>query len=585
MSELARRHGRGLFTRALVGLAVAGCGTERTSPESSPDASPSIPDVAVDAGPTGWQGLPGERLGPLPAAASAQTTRFMTSDACAFCHAAEAGSTALRDAKGRDVSPVSTWRSSMMALSARDPYYLAVLEHELEAHPAGKDAVLKTCTRCHAPAANVELAAAGDVLEFATLTAGTTSEVTVGRDGVTCTVCHQIKSDGLGSPQSFTGGYVIGDDRRIFGPHEAPFAMPMQQRVGYVPTAATHMTESGLCGSCHTVETHALDATGAPNGPAFLEQGPFVEWSVSAFAKADGQSCQSCHVPTTDDDGQAISTLLSTRPANRLAPRSPFGRHLLVGANAFMLRVLASQRAWAGYAPPAEELLAQADRAEASLRTAARVSVVGMSRDGAALVARVRVENLTGHKLPTAYPSRRMWLHVKIVDETGTIVFESGGHRGGRIVDAGGRVLDRIATMFQHRRAVTAPSEVQVWEAVPVDAKGAVGRTLLDASAFVKDNRLLPRGFDAADPRAALARPVGVDGDADFGSTDDVEVRVAGAPARGRVEIALLYQTIRPAELELLAEHPGPAALRFLDMVGAAEMKPIVMARTSMEVQ
>ena len=406
----------------------------------------------------------------------------------------------------------------------------------------------------------------------------------VGRDGVTCTVCHQIRSDGLGTSASFTGGYAIGDDRRIYGPHAAPFAMPMQQQVGYAPTASTHVTESGLCGSCHTVVTRALDAAGAATGPAFLEQGPFVEWSVSDFAKAGGQSCQSCHVPTTDEDGAAIATVIATRPPNRLTPRSPIGRHTFVGANAMMLRVLAAERAWAGYGPPASELLAQAARAEASLRSAAHLSVSNVARDGGALAFRVRVENLTGHKLPTAYPSRRMWLHVKVVDDKGAVAFESGGHRGGRIVDGRGEVLDRLGTSFPHRTRIAADGEVQVWETLTVDAQGKIGRALLDATSVAKDNRLLPRGFDAADTRAALARPVGVENDADFGATDDVDVRVATAPPKGRIEVALLYQTIRPAELELLAEHPGPAALRFLDMIGSNAMEPLVIATTTADI-
>lgn len=580
MSAL-RRYGRPLFAVALV--TITGCGNARAPSGGTAPAAPAPGERPSEGAPTGWQGLPGERLGPLPAAAAAKTSRFVASDACATCHAAGT-SAALRDAKGRDVSPASLWQGSMMALSARDPYYLAVLEHELETHPNGKETVLRTCTRCHAPAANVELAAAGAVLDFASLTSGTTSEAMVGRDGVTCTVCHQIRSDGLGTPASFTGGFVIGDDRRIYGPHEGPLAMPMQQQVGYTPTASAHVTESGLCGSCHTVVTHALDQTGAASGPAFLEQGPFVEWSVSDFAKAGGQSCQSCHVPTTDDDGEAIATVISTRPPNRLTPRSPIGRHTFVGANAMMLRVLAAERTWAGYAPAASELLAQATRAEASLRSAARVSLTAVSRDGGALAFRVHVENLTGHKLPTAYPSRRMWLNVKVVDDTGAVTFESGAHRGGRIIDASGNVLDRLGTVFAHRTTIASAGEVQVWETLPVDAQGTVGRALLDATGVAKDNRLLPRGFDAADPRAALARPVGVENDTDFGATDDVEVRVASAPTKGRIEVALLYQSIRPAELELLAEHPGPAALRFLDMIGSNAMEPLLITRTAADI-
>jgi len=471
----------------------------------------------------------------------------------------------------------------MMGLSARDPYYLAVLEHELSAHPGAETTVMSTCTRCHAPAANVELAAIGKTLSFADLTRGTAPEPVVGRDGVTCSACHQIQPTNLGTPASFTGGYVIDKSRSIFGPHQNPFTQPMQSRVGYTPVASEHMRESGLCGSCHTVVTRSLDATGTPSGPEVLEQGPFVEWSVSSFAKPGGKTCQDCHMPTTDDDGAAISTVLSLRPAgNRLSARSPFGRHTFTGANALMLRVLANERTWAGYDAPADLLLEQATRAEASLRSAARVTVVGIERTGPELVVRIRVENLTGHKLPTAYPSRRMWLEVRAVDGAGAVVFASGSHRNGRIVDAAGAILDAKTALLPHVSEVSKPSDVAVWEAVPKNAAGEVATNLLDATGYAKDDRLLPNGFDGNDPRAILARPVGTGNDADFvAGGDTVTYRVPAAPLRGTVEVTLFYQTIRPSELEHLAEKPGPMALRFLDMIGPNAMAPTTLASVS----
>jgi len=340
------------------------------------------------------------------------------------------------------------------------------------------------------------------------------------------------------------------------------------------------MLDSGLCGSCHTVVTRSLDANGAPTGPEFLEQGPFVEWSVSSFAKPGGATCQDCHLPSKDDDGEPIATVLATTPPGRLAPRSPFGRHLFAGANAMMLRVLASERTWAGFEPASTDLLGQAERAETMLRSAARVVIANSAREEEGLVLRIRVDNLSGHKLPTGYPSRRMWLHVRIVDDLGNVVFESGRDHDGRIVGADGEVIDHRGAPFPHRQEITSPTEVQVWEAVPSDSLGNVAANLLDANRYLKDNRLVPIGFDAADARAALAQPVGVAGDADFGSSDDVVVRVAKAPLQGRIEVRLLYQTARPAELELLAEHPGPAARRFLDMMGPRAMRPIVLATT-----
>ena len=570
----------------LVATALGACGSDTPAPGNSPTPAPTTAPSADGGPPTSgggtspWQGLPGERLGPLAKAASARTTTFMTHDECAFCHTTEAGSNVLRDAKGRDVSPVESFRGSMMGLSARDPYYLAVLEHELAAHPGAEATVMSTCTRCHAPAGNVELAATGKHLTYGELTTGTSPEATVGRDGVTCSMCHQITAQGRGTPASFTGGFAIDKNRTIYGPHENPFTTPMVQRVGYTPAASTHMTDSGLCGSCHTVVTRALDTKGAPTGPEVLEQGPFVEWSVSRFAKPGGKTCQDCHVPQTDDDGAPISTVLSLRPGpGRLSPRSPVGRHLFSGANALMLRVLANERAWAGYDAPAELLFAQAARAEASLRTAARVTVLPIERAGEGALLRVRVENLTGHKLPTAYPSRRMWLHVRVTDAAGAVVLESGASRDGRIVDGAGNVMDVKGTILPHAAEITSSSGVPVWEAVPKNAEGREATSLLEATGYAKDDRLLPEGFDAADPRAALALPVGTAQDGDFvAGGDTVLYRLPRAPAGAAIEVRLLYQTIRPSELEHLAEKPGPAALRFLDMIGPNAMAPVVVA-------
>lgn len=581
---------RSLAVVALVvgGAAIASaCGSP--SSDGGPHGAAPPADSGVDApngganedgGPGLGSTLPGERLGPLPAQAAASTATFTTSETCATCHTSQAGSAALRDAAGRDVSPVSLWRGSMMAMAARDPYYLAVLEHELAAHPGAESTVMSACTRCHAPAAHVELAANGAHLSFKDLTSSTSSEALVGRDGVTCTACHQIAPDKLGTPESFTGAFVINGQKRIYGPHDAPFAQPMAQSTGYTPVASAHTRESGLCGTCHTVVTRSLDGAGAPKGPEVLEQGPFVEWSVSSFAKAGGKSCQDCHMPTTDDDGASISAVLSTRPPNRLAARSPFGRHTLTGSNAFMLRILARERSWAGIAVPEGELLAGADRAEASLRSAARVSLTSATREASGVTLRVRVENLTGHKLPTAYPSRRMWLHVTVSDASGAVRFESGRHRGGRLVDGKGAAIDGHEALFPHRAAIASSSDVQVWEAVPKDGEGHAAATLFDAVGYLKDNRILPAGFDASDARAALATPVGVSVDGDFlPASDEVTVRVAGAPPEGRYVVELLYQTARPAELDLLAQRPGPAALRFLDMVRPDAMEPITMAR------
>ncbi len=66
-------------------------------------------------------------------------------------------------------------------------------------------------------------------------------------------------------------------------------------------------------------------------------------------------------------------------------------------------------------------------RTEEFLKTqAAKVTIGSVDRTADGVAVEVHVENLGGHKLPTAYPSRRAWLHIVMRDASGRVVFESG---------------------------------------------------------------------------------------------------------------------------------------------------------------
>ena len=75
-------------------------------------------------------------LAGLPPPGSVDTDRFRDAGACAQCHLVADDTPVLHDAQGANVSPVLLWRSSLMALAARDPYYLAVFADELARAPA-----------------------------------------------------------------------------------------------------------------------------------------------------------------------------------------------------------------------------------------------------------------------------------------------------------------------------------------------------------------------------------------------------------------------------------------------------------------
>jgi hypothetical protein len=94
---------------------------------------------------------------------------------------------------------------------------------------------------------------------------------------------------------------------------------------------------------------------------------------------------------------------------------------------------------------------------------------------------------------------------------------------------------------------IRRPDEVQIYESVLGDTTGAVTTGLLAASQYLKDNRLLPHGFDKRTAEADIAVHGAAADDPDFvGGADRVRYSVDGGAGAGpfRVEAELLYQPI-----------------------------------------
>ncbi|MFH0954429.1 MAG: hypothetical protein V1873_08890 [Verrucomicrobiota bacterium] len=481
---------------------------------------------------------------PAPARQPASTvpagSLFRTSDACMACH------NGLTAPSGEDISIGFHWRSSMMANSARDPYWHAGVAREVRVHPQARAAIEHECSACHMPMTRYEAKVNGRLGEvFANLpiSRAATPTAALAADGTSCTMCHQVTSEKLGTKESFTAGFVVqvaqpADWRHVFGPFlvDAGRARIMRSASGFQPTEMSHIRESELCATCHTLYTHALGPGGEPAGE-FPEQVPYLEWRHSGYRA--GKSCQACHMPVLDGE-VAISSVLGQ-------PRSGVSRHEFRGGNFLMPRMLNRFRQELGVVALPQELDATARRATEHLQSESAVlTIEGARLDGQRLHANVVVENAAGHKLPTAYPSRRAWLHFAVQDQNGRIVFESGA------VGANGAIKgndnDADATRYErHYAEIDAPGKVQIYEPIMTDHAGAVTTVLLSAVRYAKDNRLLPRGFDKATAEEDIAVRGEAATDADFVGGKDVvrySVDISGGQGPFRVHSELCYQPI-----------------------------------------
>ena len=574
------------FVVVFAALAAACADTSSRAQTGAPDGDAidgGTDAVATDTDASADGDAP-EPLQGLPAApATAMHGPFMSWTECAFCHSAGTG--VMQDPVGRSVAPPDLWAGSMMAHSARDPYWLAAFAHEHEANPEATELIDAVCTRCHAPAGNVAGVLDGDPLTIDEIVSGTTDRAHLAREGVTCTVCHQITTEGLGEDESFTGGYVIGEDRLIFGPHADPFTNPMRQHVDYTPTESSHMLQSAHCATCHTVITHALDDAGQPTGQPFAEQVPYLEWRNSVFS-TEGPSrspvatdCQGCHTAREDADGDPFTTVLSLRPP-WLDTQREVGRHTFAGANAWMLDVMATNADRLGVAADVTHIREGIIRAETMLTTAASVAV---EPGDAANTFVVTVTNHSGHRFPTAYPSRRAWLEVRVEDAAGDVVWHTGAFDdAGYLIGPDGARIGGHDVALPHRDVITAEGEVQVWESVMADATGAQTHTLLDATHYLVDDRILPAGWSATGPHADMTAPVGTDDDANFvAGSDAVTIALPAELDAARITATVWYQSVPPGAIDAVHSHPTAQSAALVEMAEATPPTPRRVASSS----
>jgi hypothetical protein len=197
----------------------------------------------------------------------------------------------------------------------------------------------------------------------------------------------------------------------------------------------------------------------------------------------------------------------------------------------------------------------------------------------------VVIENQAGHKYPTAFPSRRAWVHFRVYDANGEVVFESGAPNPDGSIEHNDNDTD--PTSYEpHYLMIDSPDQVQIYEAIMGNSEGEVTTTLLRAASYLKDNRLLPLGFDTLEDDIAVHGQAA--DDVDFvGGGDQIQydVHLSNAAGPFTVTVDLLYQSVGHRWAENLREHQSTEITRFLSYQQAIANLPVVIASATVDVE
>jgi hypothetical protein len=170
-----------------------------------------------------------------------------------------------------------------------------------------------------------------------------------------------------------------------------------------------------------------------------------------------------------------------------------------------------------------------------------------------------------------------------IHDRSGRTVFESGAlNKDGSIQ---GNVNDADPSRFEpHFREITSGDQVEIYEPILKDPEGRVTTGLITAVGYLKDNRLLPRGFD----KSTAEKDIAVVGDAaedpnfnDKGSV--VRYSPAVDPSAGpfHIEVELWYEPIGFRWAHNLGTYQADEPQRLVSYYDSlASTAAVILART-----
>ncbi|HRD80172.1 MAG TPA: T9SS type A sorting domain-containing protein [Saprospiraceae bacterium] len=496
---------------------------------------------------------------------------FPTSKACVGCHGRDENGYASVDLAGNDVNVVDDWSATMMANSAKDPFWRAKVSHEILIHPMHSAAIQDKCTSCHAPNGRYTAHYRGHgPYSIADMLADS-----IGMDGVSCSTCHKISQQDFGL--TFSGQINFDTARVIYGPYYEPFAAPMEDFVGFRPLHGQHVPEAGLCAPCHTLITHPVNAQGEFLDIAFVEQATYHEWLNSTYG-LQNVTCQDCHFPRIKDPVVISSNYLF------LDGRVPFGIHEMAGANTMMLRLMKQNRQALGITASAENYDATIAATYAMLQDKTlNMELQAETVRSDSVTFALKLTNRAGHKFPSGYPSRRALVSFVALTEQGDTLFRSGMLQPDYEVEGHDPVVE------PHYQMITRPDQAQIYEMVMGDAAGQLTTVLLRGYEPLKDNRLPPLGFRTTHSAYDTTRIFGnALNDPDFNKVNGVEgtgsdivryrISVNGYQGNIRAYATVYYQSLPPKWMEEIFADSTPEIETFRTMFNNADRSPVAVS-------
>lgn len=481
-------------------------------PAVSSDWSQFYKDAKVTPLPHALPGENYDHVVPPALKGATQSQHFVTSDQCFGCHSGNRYGNVMLWTDTRDaskplvnVSPYGEWRWSPMGLAGRDPIFYAQLDSEiayLSAHrPEKQTEIVNLCFSCHNAMGQRQLELDSKGKENYTTAYPKVDDLkdprfeygALGREGISCAVCHHIKSTEGKSEMEFieqdaTGRFQLTPADQLEGPFETPVTIPMKNTLGITPVHDKYTQNARICGTCHTIHLPVLDFVEQPaahakaeecqNEKFSYEQATYLEWVNSSFQNvinpqpgAPGvKTCQDCHMSGALN-GATIQTEIAAvedqkyPAADHRAPNadlnvplraSGYARHQFQGLNVFLLAMFDQYNeplglrkcdymssGCSGQEPKSGIPFAMRNFLEQAAEETAKVSVSKPAMQGSTLIADVTVTNLTGHRFPSGVSFRRAFIDFTVTDNTtNKVLFESGATNSiGAIVDMNGNVL------------------------------------------------------------------------------------------------------------------------------------------------